>query len=100
MVFTDWLSITPAVAAAECPNRRMFSLKTGTVMAKSPLGYRKWAMAVYLFSTNLKGVPSVKLHRDLKISQKSAWFMAHRLRESWKLYGSRFSGPVPKLSSG
>ena len=38
----------------------------------------------YQFATNLKGVSSMKVHRDLHITQKSAWFMVHRLRESWK----------------
>ena len=78
----------------DCPNRRMFSLKTGTVMAKSPLSYRKWAMAVYLFATNLKGVSSLKLRRELEISQKSAWFLAHRMRETWRTFGGKFKGPA------
>ena len=55
-----------------------------TIMQGSPLGYQTWAMALYLMSTNLKGVSSLKLHRDLGISQKSAWYMAHRIREAWK----------------
>ena len=45
-------------------------------------------------NTNLKGVSSMKLHRDLGITQKSAWFMAHRLREAMKIGGTVFSGPV------
>ena len=45
-------------------------------------------------NTNLKGVSSMKLHRDLDITQKSAWFMAHRLREAMKTGGAVFSGPV------
>ena len=77
----------------DCPNRRMFSLKTGTVMQGSPLSYRTWAIAIYLVTTNLKGVSSMKLHRDLGISQKSAWFLAHRLRETWKTHYF-FKGPV------
>ena len=66
----------------ECPKRRMFSLKTGTVMASTNLPYKVWAIAVYLLTTNLKGVSSLKLHRDLEISQKSAWHLAHRIRKS------------------
>ena len=77
----------------DCPNRRMFSPKTGTVMQGSPLSYRTWAIAIYLVTTNLKGVSSMKLHRDLGISQKSAWFLAHRLRETWKTHYF-FKGPV------
>ena len=75
--------------------RSYFSVKTGTALARSNIGYRKWAMAVYLNITSLKGVSSMKLHRDLKVTQKTAWFMQHRLREAWTMEGgSGFSGPV------
>ena len=78
----------------ECPNKRMFSLKTGTLMEGSKLGYRVWAIAIYLLTTNLKGVSSMKLHRDLDITQKSAWHLAHRLRRAWEVNRTPFSGPV------
>ena len=79
----------------DCPNRAMFSLKTGTVMHRTQLGYREWAIAIYLLATNLKGVSSMKLHRDLNITQKSAWYLAHRLREGWKAgNGGMLTGPV------
>ena len=79
----------------DCPNRPMFSLKTGTVMKGTQLGYREWAIAIYLMSTSLKGVSSMKLHRDLDVTQKTAWYLAHRLRESWKVDGSgMFDSPV------
>ena len=77
----------------EC--RSYFSVRTGTTMEKSRLPLRKWAFAVYLYVTNLKGVSSMKLHRDLKITQKTAWFMLHRLREAWDESGlEQFVGPV------
>ena len=76
----------------DCPKRRMFSLKTGTVMQGSPLGYRTWLAAIYLVATNLKGVSSMKLHRDLGIGQKSAWYLTHRIREAWKEVGDPFAG--------
>ena len=63
-------------------------------MHNSKLPLSKWALAFYLFSTNLKGVSSMKLHRDLGISQKAAWHMAHRIRETWDDGTTRFSGPV------
>ena len=64
-------------------------------MEESPLPLRKWAIAIYLETTNLKGVSSMKLHRDLRVSQKTAWFMLHRIREAWKQeLGDRFEGPV------
>ena len=78
----------------DCPDRRMFSLKTGTLMEGSKLGYRIWAIAIYLLSTNLKSVSSMKLHRDLEITQKSAWHLAHRLRKSFEARGTLFAGPV------
>lgn len=64
--------------------RSFFSVKKGTVMESSKIGYQKWAIGTYLVATNLKGVSSMKIHRDLGMTQKSAWFMIHRLRESWK----------------
>ena len=63
--------------------RRRFSTKTGTFMEGSKIGYQNWLYAFYLFATNLKAISSKKLHRELGISQKSAWFMAHRLRQAW-----------------
>ena len=63
--------------------RKHFSVRTHSVMAKSKLDYQQWAIAVYLLTTSLKGVSSTKLHRDLGISQKSAWHLAHRLRKAW-----------------
>ncbi len=65
-----------------CPTRPQFSLKTGTLMEGSKLGYQTWAIALYLAMTNLKGVSSMKLHRDLEITQKSAWHLAHRIRKA------------------
>ncbi len=66
----------------DCPKRPMFSIKTGTVMQSSKLGYQTWAIAIYLAMTGLKGVSSMKLHRDLEITQKSAWHLAHRIRKA------------------
>ncbi len=75
--------------------RSYFSVKTGTAMARSPIPYRKWAVAIYLCMTSLKGVSSMKLHRDLGVTQKTAWFMLHRIREAWAMEsGNGFSGPV------
>ena len=74
--------------------RKHFSVKTGTVLHSSNISLGKWAIAFYLYMTNLKGVSSMKLHRDLGITQKSAWHMAHRIRETLAVTGDRFSGPV------
>ena len=73
---------------------KRFSVRTKTPMESSKLGFQTWAIALYQVTTNLKGVSSMKLHRDLGITQRSAWFLAHRLREAWKDNGLQFSGPV------
>ena len=79
-----------------CPAcRKYFSVKVGTPMESSKLPLRKWVVAMYLMSTNLKGVSSMKIHRDLKVSQPTAWFMIHRIREAWDTdSGGSFRGPV------
>ena len=74
--------------------RRNFSVRSGTVMHRSRIGLQKWAIAIYLWSTSLKGVSSMKLHRDLGITQKSAYFLAQRLREAWSGTPSGMTGPV------
>ena len=75
--------------------KRYFSVKTGTLMAGSPLPVRKWVYAIYLDVTSLKGVASMKLHRDLGVTQKTAWFMQQRIREAFRAEGPMvFLGPV------
>ena len=84
---------TPVYHCNAC--RYDFTVKVGTVMEDSKIPLRKWAIAFYLMSTNLKGVSSMKLHRDLGITQKSAWFMEHRIRETWNDEAAKkFAGPV------
>ena len=75
--------------------RSYFSVRTGTTLQHSRVPLRKWAIAVYLYVTSLKGVSSMKLHRDIGVTQKTAWYMLHRLREAWADSGlSEFVGPV------
>ena len=63
-----------------CPDcRSYFSVRTGTPMARSNVPLRKWAIAIYLCLTSLKSVSSMKLHRDIGVSQRTAWFMLHRI---------------------
>ena len=66
--------------AGGCGKR--FSVKTSTVMQDSNAGLQKWAIATYLLTTSLKSVSSMKLHRDLKVTQKTAWTLAHKIRKS------------------
>ena len=74
--------------------KKFFSVKTGTVMQGSNLGCQVWLIAMYSMLTNLKGTSSMKLHRDLGITQKSAWHLAHRIREAWADKQAPFAGPV------
>ena len=74
--------------------KKFFSVKTGTMMEGSNIGYQGWLIALYSLTTNLKGTSSMKLHRDLGITQKSAWFLAHRIREAWVDDQTPFNGPV------
>ena len=74
--------------------RSYFSVKIGTVMEGSLLPLRKWAFAIYLHLTSLKGVSSMKLHRDIGVTQKTAWFMLQRIREAWESGNKLFAGPV------
>ncbi len=64
-------------------------------MAHSRLPVRMWVYAIYLDVTSLKGVSSMKLHRDLGVTQKTAWFMQQRIREAFRADGPMvFRGPV------
>lgn len=74
--------------------RKFFSVKHGTVMQSSKIGYRKWALAIYILTTQIKGASSMKLHRDIGVTQKTAWHMAHRIRETWATDTPSFAGPL------
>ena len=79
-----------------CPAcKRAFSVRIGTALERSKVPLRKWVFAIYLEMTSLKGVSSMKLHRDIGVTQKTAWFMLHRIREAWANESARrFAGPV------
>ena len=63
--------------------RQYFSVRKGSVMQSSKIGYQKWVIAIYMMCTNLKGTSSMKLHRDLGIRQATAWHMMQRIREAF-----------------
>ena len=71
-----------------------FSVKTGSVMESSKLPLLKWLWTYYLYATNLKGVSSMKLHRDIGVRQATAWFMLHRIREACANDDPLFDGVV------
>ena len=71
----------------ECRNKhlkRCFSCKTGTVFEDSPLPLEKWFTAIWLISNCKNGVSSYEIHRAIGVTQKSAWFMLHRIRLAMK----------------
>jgi transposase-like protein len=64
----------------EC--KRQFSAKVGTIFEDSPIGLDKWLPAIWLIASNRNGISSYELARGLKVTQKTAWFMNHRIREA------------------
>lgn len=63
--------------------RAHFSVRTGTVLAESRLPLLKWLLAIFMLTSARKGIPSTQMARELGITQKSAWFLAQRIRETW-----------------
>jgi hypothetical protein len=77
-----------------------FTLKTGTIFEDSPLGLDKWLTAMWLIVNSKNGVSSWEISRSLKITQKSAWFMDHRIRlalQSGSIY--KLGGPGKEVES-
>ena len=73
--------------------KKQFSAKIGTIMDDSPIGLDKWLVAIWMIANCKNGVSSYEIHRELGLTQKSAWFLLHRIREAMKV-GSFFkAGP-------
>jgi transposase-like protein len=73
-------------------SRQKFSLKVGTIFEDSPLGLDKWLAAVWLIANAKNGISSYEIHRGIGVTQKSAWFMLHRIRLAMQ------DGSLTKLS--
>lgn len=65
---------------AKC--QKQFSVRVGTIFEDSKISLQKWFAAIYLITSHKKGISSLQLHRDLGVTQKTAWFMLHRVRHS------------------
>jgi transposase-like protein len=83
--------------AKDC--HKQFSVKTGTIFEDSPIALDKWLIAIWLVVNCKNGISSYELQRDLKVTQKSAWFMLHRIRlalrnGSWEKIGGNDGGPI------
>jgi transposase-like protein len=69
-----------------------FSVKVGSLMEDSPIGLDKWLCAIWLIANAKNGISSYELHRSLGVTQKSAWFLLHRIRKAMQ------NGSFAKLS--
>src|ERR1700733_1174582 len=83
----------------ECKTRhpkRQFSIKVGTIFEESPISLDKWLMAVWMIANCKNGVSSYEIHRALGVTQKTAWFMLHRIRLAMQdeVTGGKLSGEV------
>jgi transposase-like protein len=72
--------------------KQKFSLKVGTIFEDSPLGLDKWLSAIWLIANAKNGISSYEIHRALGITQKTAWFVLHRIRLAMQ------NGTLDKLS--
>lgn len=77
---------------AKC--RKKFSIKTGTIFESSKISLKKWFLAIYLLSTNKKGISSIQLAEQLGVTQKTAWFMYHRIRNTYIQKKSMLGGTI------
>src|ERR1039457_5891499 len=75
--------------------KRQFSVKVGTIFEDSPVGLDKWLTAMWLITNAKNGISSWEIHRALGVSQKTAWFMLHRIRTAHQgKSGNKFSGQI------
>lgn len=80
---------------ADRHSRRQFSIKVGTIMEDSPLALDKWLPAIWMITNNKNGISSYEVARALGITQKSAWFMMHRIRAAMQRGGfDKLAGEV------
>ncbi len=73
--------------------KKQFTLKVGTIMEDSPIGLDKWMAAMWMLANCKNGVSSYEIHRALGVTQKTAWFLLHRIRMA-------MTDTTPKLSGG
>jgi transposase-like protein len=76
----------------DCTTQKQFSVKTGTIFEESPLPLSKWLATVWMIANCKNGISSYEVHRAIGVTQKTAWFMLHRVRLAMK------TGTFEKLS--
>lgn len=74
--------------------RKHFSVRVGTVLEDSKLPLQKWLLAIYILINSKKGISSTKLAEYLGVTQKTAWFLAHRIREAWLSSDRKLQGTI------
>ena len=74
--------------------RKRFTVRTGTIFERSHIPLDKWLFAMYILQTSRKGVSSLQLSKELGLTQKSTWFLLHRLREACAIEAEPMRGEV------
>ncbi len=74
--------------------RKHFSVRTGSALAESRLPLHKWLLAIHFYLTNRKGISSIQLAKEVGVTQKTAWFLGHRIRHAMQQPGGLFAGEV------
>src|SRR5436189_4880391 len=91
------VSFVPSRRLWQCKTRHpkaQFSIKTGTILEDSPLGLDKWLPVMWMVANCKNGVSSWETHRALGVTQKTAWFMLHRVRLGMQdVTGGKLGGP-------
>ena len=80
---------------AKC--RRQFTVRVGTIMEATKIGYRKWLLAMHTFHVSRKGISSLQLAKEIGVTQKTAWFMGHRIREAMAQGGDAMLGGIVQV---
>src|SRR6266571_3295402 len=96
---SDKVKFNPARRVWQCSShhsKRQFSVKVGTIYEDSAIGLDKWLAATWMLTNCKNGVSSYEVARDLKVTQKTAWFMLHRIRLALQdeSFGSKLGGEV------
>ena len=79
----DDVRFIPTRRIWECRNKhqkRQFSVKVGTIFEDSPIGLDKWLATIWMIANAKNGVSSYEIHRSIGVTQKTAWFILHRIR--------------------
>jgi hypothetical protein len=80
---SDEVRFIPTRRIWECKHkhpRKQFSVKVGTIFEDSPIGLDKWLAAIWMIANDWNGISSYEVHRAIGVTQKTAWFMLHRIR--------------------